>query len=545
MKKMVLVFLILLANLAFSQGSFSLRLDPLIVTKTVSQGDKFSYNIFLENADEFNSVGIEAAVADVVQDIEGNYNVAQAGTTPYSAAKWIKITPTNFTLQPAGGQVVTVEVSVPRGTIGGRYAAIVFRIVPPSQKPDVMPDAMGIAAQFQFQLPSYLELSVEAGRKRMEAYATEIEVQKIGEIPSLAEIKQTVGDDANVFSVTVWNKSNIHVEVTGELTIKTKEGRTISKIPLGAGRGVILPEAKVKIRSITLKQFPAGTYIAKGVVYYGGHRPAMIESEFTIEEDGTKISQTKASEAPMFYVDPGNIELKTLPGTFRSTTVEITNRGQQTANITTFIYPLEYDVYGELVPTEERTKAPDWVEISPGSFQLKPNQSRRIRITANPPKEALGGYYFDVAFSSATADVKTEFGANLLVYVGSDETIIKKILADFQLIKLTENGLDIDLIVKNEGTIHLLPSITIGIEKRIPPKEDPSGIIFPATTQRLASASYTEETPILPKTERLFGVTIPVKLEPGEYDIVARIDFGVPEPMLIKSTIKIEGGEGQ
>lgn len=542
---MIFILLMLLANLAFFQGSFGVRLDPLLVTRTVSQGDKFSYNIFLENGDEFNAVGIEVLIADVIQDIEGNYNVAPAASTSYSAAKWIKVTPSSFTLQPGGGQVVTVEVNVPRGTIGGRYAAIVFRLVPPSQKPEVMPDAMGMAAQFQFQLPSYLELTVEAGRKRIEAYATEIEVQKIGEIPSLAEIKQTIGDDANVFSVTVFNKSNIHVEVTGELTIKTKEGRTISKIPLGAGTGVILPEAKVKIRSITLRQLPVGTYIAKGVIYYGGHRPAIIETEFTVEEGGARISQTKTSEAPMFYVEPGNIELKTLPGTFRSTTIEITNRGQQTASITTSVYPLEYDVYGELIPTEERAKAPEWVEISPGSFQLKPNQSRRIRITANPPKEALGGFYFDIAFSSSTSDLKTEFGANLLIYVGSDDTVVRKIVADFQLIKLVEDGLEIDLMVKNEGTIHLLPTITIGIEKRIPPKEDPSGIIFPATTQRLASASYTEETSILPKTERFFGVVIPIKLEPGEYDIVARIDFGGSEPKLIRSVIKIEGGEGQ
>jgi len=543
---MILSLLILLiANLAFSQGTFSLRLDPMIVTKSVSQGDKFSYNIFLENADEFNPAGIEVLVADVVQDIEGNYNVAQAGSTNYSAAKWIKVSPTTFTLQPAGGQIVTVEVTVPRGIVGGRYAAIVFRIVPPSQKPEVLPEAMGIAAQFQFQLPSFLELVVEAGRKRMEAYATEIEVQKITEIPSLAEIMRVIGKDANVFSATIVNKSNIHVEVTGELTIKTKEGRTIAKMPLGAGRGIILPEAKVKIRSITLQQFPSGSYIAKGVIYYGGHRPAIIETEFTIEEGSAKISQTKASEAPMFYIEPGNIELKALPGTFRSTTVQITNRGQQVADITTFIYPLEYDAYGELVPIEERAKAPEWVEINPGSFQLRPNQSRRIRITANPPREALGGYYFDVVFSSATEAIRTEFGANLLVYVGSDETMIKKLTAEFQLIKLTESGLEIDLIVKNDGTVHLLPSITIGVERRIPPKEEESGIILPATTQRLATASYTEETPILPGTERFFGVAMPIQLEPGEYDIVARIDFGTNEPILLRGTIKIEGGEGK
>lgn len=539
----LMVFLI--ANLAFSQGTFNLRLDPMILTKTVSQGDKFSYNIFLENSDEFNTVGVEVLVADVVQDIEGSYSVAQAGSTAYSAAKWIKVSPAKFTIQPASGQIITVEVTVPRGTVGGRYAAIVFRITPPSQKPEVLPEAMGIAAQFQFQLPSFLELIVEAGRKRIEAYATEIEVQKISDIPSLVEIKETLGTDANVFSVTVVNKSNIHIEVTGELTIKTMEGRTVSKIPLGAGKGIILPEAKVKIRSITLQQLPPGTYSAKGVIYYGGHRPAIIETQFMVEEGGAKISQTKASEAPMFYIDPGNIELKTLPGTFRSTTVEITNRGEQAANITTFIYPLEYDAYGEIVPVEERTKAPEWIEVNPGSFQLKPNQSRRIRITANPPKEALGGYYFDLIFSSASETIKTEFGANLLVYVGSDDTIIRKLTADFHLIQLAEQGLDVDLVVQNTGTIHLLPSITIGVERRIPPKEEESGIILPATTQRLASASYTEETPILPGTERFFGVTIPIKLEPGEYDIVARIDFGANEPILLKSTIKIEGGEGK
>ncbi|ABV34438.1 MULTISPECIES: hypothetical protein [Pseudothermotoga] len=543
MKKFLYVFLILACTNIFSQGTFNIRLDPLVVTKSVAQGSQFSYEVYLENSDPFNSVTIEAKVEDVVEDINGMYNIAPAGSTKYSAAKWIRVDPEIFTISPGSGRQVTVNVSVPRGVAGGRYAAVVFKIVPPEQTPQIMEEAVGFAVQFQFQLASFLELTVETGRRRIEAYAVDFEVQKINEIPSLVEIANMIGKDATVFSVSVLNKSNLHVQTTGELTIKTSEGRTLVKMPLGSGRGVILPETTVKVRSITTRKFPPGDYIAKAVVNYGGHRPAIVETQFSVKGDAAQVEQTKVSDVPMFYIEPGNIELRAMPRTFRSTLISVTNRGDEVARINASIYPLEYDINGELVPIEDRQETVDWVEVSPDSFELKPNQTRKLRIIAKPPEDALGGYYFDLVFSSSNENVKTEFGANLLVYVGSDETIVKKLSADFHLIQPTTDGLNVDVLIKNDGNYHIIPSIIVGLEKVIPQQEEESGIILPESTERLVSASYSGEVPILPGAERIYGVMLPIQMQPGEYEVVARIDFGDSQPIILRKRIRLEGGE--
>ncbi len=527
----------------FAQGTFGVRLDPMVVTKSVAQGSQFSYEIYLENSDPLNPVTIEAKVEDVVEDIDGMYNIAPAGSTKYSAARWIKVDPEVFTISPSSGKQVTVNVSIPRGITGGRYAAIVFKIVPPQQTPQVMEEAVGFAVQFQFQLASFLELTVEAGQRRIEAYAVDFQIQKISEIKSLIEVARMVGEDATVFSVSVLNKSNVHVQTTGELTIKTSEGRTLVKMPLGSGRGIILPDATVKIRSITTRKLPPGDYTAKAVVNYGGHRPAIVETQFSVKEDTAQVEQAKVSSVPMFYIEPGNIELKVMPKTFRSTLISITNRGNETAQINASIYPLEYDINGELVPIENRQKAVDWIELSPNSFELKPNQTRKLRIVARPPEDALGGYYFDLVFSSSNENAKAEFGANLLVYVGSDETIVKKLSADFHLIQPVADGLNVDLLVRNEGNYHVIPSITVGLEKVIPQREEENGVIFPESTQRLVSASYSGEIPILPGEERIYGVMLPAQIQPGEYEVVARIDFKDGQPITLRKRIKLEGGE--
>lgn len=537
------MFLILICVDIFAQGTFSVRLDPMVVTKSVAQGSQFSYEVYLENSDPFNPVTIEAKVEDVVEDIDGMYNIAPAGSTKYSAARWIKVDPEVFTISPSSGKQVTVNVSIPRGITGGRYAAIVFKIVPPQQTPQVMEEAVGFAVQFQFQLASFLELTVEAGQRRIEAYAVDFQIQKISEIKSLIEVARMVGEDATVFSVSVLNKSNVHVQTTGELTIKTSEGRTLLKMPLGSGRGIILPDTTVKIRSITTRKLPPGGYTAKAVVNYGGHRPAVVETQFSVKEDTAQVEQAKASSVPMFYIEPGNIELKVMPKTFRSTLISITNRGNETAQINASIYPLEYDINGELVPIENRQKAVDWIELSPNSFELKPNQTRKLRIVARPPEDALGGYYFDLVFSSSNENAKAEFGANLLVYVGSDETIVKKLSADFHLIQPVADGLNVDLLVRNEGNYHVIPSITVGLEKVIPQREEENGVIFPESTQRLVSASYSGEIPILPGEERIYGVMLPAQIQPGEYEVVARIDFKDGQPITLRKRIKLEGGE--
>lgn len=536
-KRIINLILFLITAVAFS---FNVRVDPLLISRTVNQGERATASIYLENVDNFEAVTFEVSVADIVQNREGGYVVVAAGSTEYSAAKWISVTPLKLTVQPKRVGKVDVQINVPRGVTGGRYAAVVLKVVTEKQEPTGMEESTGFGVLLDYQIASFIELNVDSTRKRQELYVTEFSLKKIGEIPSLIEVQKLVGENANVFAVTVLNKGNVHVQAFGELTIKTKDGRTLAKFPLGSGN--ILPGAEVELRSITNKQLPAGVYNARAVVNYGGYRPAILETELNIAEATVTSQVQKVSEAPMIFVEPGNVELKCLPSAFRSTTVEIFNRGKETVNVSGSIYPLIYDLAGELVPMEQRGQTPDWIEISPSSFQLRPNQSRKVRISARPSKDVSGGHYFDIVFTAVAENLKSEQGANLLVFVGRDEDIVEKYSVQFVRIAPGEQGLEVDLLVTNEGNVHVLPSIVLGLEKILSQREE-NGVILPESTERIMSASYKEENPILPGTQRLFRVVLEVDLKNGDYDLIARLDSEKGQQVVSKQRIRIERGE--
>jgi hypothetical protein len=136
---------------------------------------------------------------------------------------------------------VDVEINVPRGVIGGRYAAVVLKIVTKKEELTGMEEAAGFGVLLDYQIASFIELNIDSLRKRPELYVTGLSLRKISEIPSLAEVQNIIGPNANVFAVTVLNKGNIHVQAYGELIIKTKDNRTLAKFPMGSGN--ILPGA--------------------------------------------------------------------------------------------------------------------------------------------------------------------------------------------------------------------------------------------------------------------------------------------------------------
>lgn len=537
MRKRTVWLIFLLSVTIFA---FNVRVDPILLSKTVSQGDRVTASIYVDNADDFETLNFEVFVADVVQNREGGYVVVPAGSTDYSAAKWITVKPTRLSIQPKRTGKVDLQINVPRGVTGGRYAAIVLKFLANKEELTGMEDAVGFGLMVDYQIASFVELNVDGTRRKMELYAADLTMKKIGEIASLAEVRKAIGDDANVFIVTVINRGNIHVQASGELTIKTKDGKTLAKFPLGSGN--ILPEAEVELRSITSRQFPPGTYSAKVIINYGGYRPAVLETELNVAETEIVSQIQKQSGAPMIFVEPSNVELKCLPSAFRSVTVEIFNRGKETINVLGSIYPLVYDTAGELIPVEQRGQVPTWIEISPNSFQLKPNQSRKVRISARPPKDVNGGYYFDVLFTAVTENLRSEQGTNLLVFVGKDEEMIEKYSVQFARIAPTEQGIGVDLLVKNEGNVHVLPSIVLGLERVLPQREE-NGVILPETTERLISASYKEENPILPGTQRLFMVVLEADLKSGDYELIVRLESEKGQQVIGKQRIRIERGE--
>ncbi|PLV56391.1 DUF916 domain-containing protein [Thermotoga sp. SG1] len=541
MRRVVLMTVIFVSAVFFAQG-ISVRMDPIVVSKTVSPGTSFSYEIFLENDSEFDPITLKAMVMDVTETVDGAYDLRDPGSTKYSIARWVRVEPDTITVQPKETKTVIVTVNVPRGVSGGLYGAIAFEIQGPQTPETQRPAEEGAygEVEFKYRMASFLEVVLSGTRQRVEAFPAYFKVERSDDIPS---IRMQIGDGALVFTLGVLNRSNVHIVTKGTLTIKTKEGRTIAKMPLGGGRGVILPESTVNMRTITRRFFPPGEYVARAVVDYGGRRPIVAETLFTITTERVETGEEERETGPvMITVDPVNIEIKAVPGSYRSEIVKISNLGEETLQVKGKILPLAYDLYGDLLPEEERGTPPDWIKLTPSSFTLKPGQSRNVRIAVRIPKDFTGGYYADVLFRTG-GSLQAETGTNLLVFSGKDEDITREASADI-VYEIKEDGIYADIVFENTGNYHLMPTVTFGLNRITPQQVTDEGLIIPEKVESLIQEEISSTAPVLPRTKRIFSVFIPVILEEGEYELLARCDYG-RSPIVLKKSFHIEGRNGE
>jgi len=536
MKKLFFILVLLsLSSIFIAQGGPSIRMDPILVERSVRPGDTFSYVLNVENADKFNPLILDVFVTDFVEDELGTYQLVSPGSTPYSAVKWMKVSPEKLTIPPGKTKTVEVTVSVPRGISGGLYGAVVFRIHPEGGTEE---GALGETV-FEFQMASFLELVIKGTAQRLEAHAVSFKVEKSKKYMFL---RQKVGDNALVFTTTVLNQGNVHIFTKGLLILRTKQGRTVARMPLGGGRGVILPGAKVNLMSVLTRQLPPGDYVARAIVNYGGNRPVVAETEFSVQEAQLTTKETSEKEMARFLVEPQNLEIELRPGSFRSSVIKIINRGKETIKLTGHVLPLEFDIYGNILPESEREEKFPWVEVKPSSFTLKPGQTRRVRLLMKPPKEAKGGYYADVVFKSEEESAHSEMGSSLLIFVGDMKKAVKKGTLKLKTLDVQKNSIGMDFLFLNEGTIHLNAKVEVVLNRLHPQVILEDGRIIPPKTEKLTVATLSGENPILPGTKRIFSFMIPMSLEPGEYEILARVDYGGDEPSVVKTKFTVVGG---
>ena len=509
-------------------------MDPILVERTVRPGDTLTYLIFVTNEDRFNSVTLDVEIADVTEDATGNYRLLPRGSTPYSLERIARVQPERITVPAGTTRTVEVTVQVPRGGSGGRYGAVAFTFVADEEDPG--PDAFA-TTDFTFRMASFLELVIEGSVLRREAYAASFELRRTGEYPAL---RSRFGDDAMVFAMNVANEGNVHIVTRGELTIRTLDGYTVARFPLGGGRGVILPDATVALRSVITRAFPPGEYEARAVVQYGGARPITASLRFTVDEQAVLAEHVSAEDLARFRVDPETLDLRIRPGSFEALVLEVTNRGDEPVDLEGRIVPLAFDLYGEPLPEAERGEAPDWIELRPASFRVNPGRSQRVRLTVRPPRDVSGGHYADIVFRPVDGGaVVSEAGSSLLIYVG--DAVERKGAVEIVELRRREDALEVAVLFKNEGTVHIPAALELLLVRRIPEVLQEDGRVIPARLETVGSLALPAQTyPLLPGDARLFPLLIPVTLDPGEYQLAVRVDYGGDEPAITQTAFKIE-----
>ncbi|MDI6780867.1 MAG: hypothetical protein QME49_01955 [bacterium] len=160
----------------------------------------------------------------------------------------------------------------------------------------------------------------------------------------------------------------------------------------------------------------------------------------------------------------------------------------------------------------------DWVIIEPEGFLLGPDKHQIVRYTVKVPKDAKGGYWGLVCFTTKPLEKKGGVVAagEVVSFLGLEvaNTLEKKI--EIRDIKASNDakGMNLKIEVKNIGNTPIFM-----------PAPDGKYVIKNGKDETVAKGDLNGQM-ILPEEIIEYETTEPVKLDAGEYTAVIFFDYG-------------------
>ena len=514
-------------------GDYSLLISPLLIELTATPGSTQFFDVYVLNQSPTKMATFDVRVVSVNQTPNGGYTFSDDLRAPYSAAEWISLSADQVTLAPGQSATIFGQVTVPRDQYGGRYAAVVLELQP-EERTD--PEA-NAAAIFRYRLGSVIELTV-GNRFQRRAHVADLGLMTGEQIPALAA---QFGRNALLFYAELANESNIHVFGRGTLYIRNAEGRRVRQIPLGQGRGAVLPDARLRFSSILPAGLPPGTYTMQAVINYGGLRPAIAQREFTIAGPDLVTGSFHGGPSLQFAVEPAQLELTIPAGARRVESISVHNLESVPIRITGRAQPLIYDDQGELdvIAMDEAAGAIDWVQVLPDEVVLNPGQRRNLRVIVQNHTEQPGGRYAYLALHAVQIDPASREAAEggltgdlgtEVALTSADGHVLDASIDEVRITPATELApFTIEISIVNTGNIHFIGSGTLTLERAVE-VETPEGVVFigDTTFETVWQGPLPNDVlrKVLPGERRQISGTIAQPLEPGHYRLSVALNQG-------------------
>lgn len=521
-----------------ANAQVSLSFTPMLVELTAQQGSRSVFSVLVRNESQANTASFRIYTTDLMQQLDGDYQVVDKGKPEYSCSKWIKLSIDRATIGPNEVAAVTATLTVPRGASGSRYAAVVFELAPERRKGE----PVFASSTFVQRFVTVVELSIPARQVQKLLDVTGFNVKYASEEPAYTD---AYGGQAIILSAQVNNDGDIHVFARGSMVLRDAAGKRLREIPLGAGRGIVIPGATVNLTSVLPAGLAPGDYVADISVKYGGLRPASAKIPFSVGASGAQAvkAETTAVITP-FSVDPGDLDLSYPAGATAAKSLVIENRSDEPIRVEGRALPLAFDEEGELVSDEAGTSASScaqWIELKPSVVELKPRSRQVVRMMISIPKGESGGKYANVVFTATPASPEKgqawsgENGTVVFLGVGKEFSTLGKLTPA----TIEDGGLSVGMVFgtvfENTGTIHVKPRASMTIKKRVMPESVP-GIEYvgPGSLVEVNSIDLgEEENVVLPGGRRLFNVALSGGLEPGDYVVEFLVNYGGKSPLYV------------
>ncbi len=380
--------LLLLLGLPQAGSAQEIMVSPQLTQLEIAPGGKKTFEVTVVNASERQEITISVKPMPIVQKSNGDYVISNK-ENPWSCAQWIELDKETLTIPPGRGAVVKCTVKVPYGVSGGRYAAIAISFASRQQP------AAGITMDLEYRMGSYVELTIAKSQIQPKAEIKSLEI-----IPATSTLVQsTYGKEAFFITADVHNSGNIGVIAQGMLRIRDTKGLKVREVPLGSGRGMVLPGATVKYRSLFTRLPPAGSYSVEASIDYGGFKPSIAKIVFTVTNDGEiKPGVIETVEALSIGIEPRAYDLRVPGGSERNLAVTLINNESQPVHIKTQVTGFIQSPEGRYITSRNLPLEAQWLSVDPSEFDLEPNTRKRIKLVLRVPKEESGSRYLRIAF---------------------------------------------------------------------------------------------------------------------------------------------------
>ncbi len=451
----------------------------------------------------------------------------------YSCAAWLEPEERLFKLEPGPGRYLKVKVKIPRNlSVGGTYSAMVGLQL-------VVPQEMSESGIYSAAVPVGTSLFIltiegkEPGFRNAELNAVRVRNTQIE------------GTDYSVIGIEVKNVGRYLIRCgdASRMTLLEKSNRRalFPAQPLGEGMRIVLPQNSMDLET-AYPVLPAGEYIVLAEVDVGIRQRLVREFAFTIGE-GEVTAQSRAVSISVKTPQEEDVLI------FDGLTTGRTGFGQKILTVRNeeWHQSIHCEVkVGETPGIDQKFAGNDQngkpifsVLKQFESFDLKPRESKNIRVTLRENKVQAGARYSRLVVSAkiipnpqALPQEVLETERHIALFAISNTDWQYGLAGEHQGITIDKNGiLKLAVSLTNTGNIHIKPEVelyiidTVGqivMQQSIPVAE----YIYPSETREVQLQTSLISKEILePKAYRL-----ELKFtEQGKGLVTLKSDFSVPQ----------------
>lgn len=529
------VLLLVPGALAANLGQ-GLELSPPAVDYLVEPGTERSFDVLLANSSDSKPLEIKVWLSPIEQARDGGYRLTQSGGAA-AGVSWLKTGQNTVSLPPKGQKSVPVTVKVPRNASGSMAAAVVFEIVPEGRSGGAANG--GGSTAFVHRMLTIVKATVKSNASRRDASLEGISVAT-SEDPRFA----AYGKSALAVVCPVRNEGNTIIAGQGRLLIRNATGRRVRDVPLGAGRGIVLPGAVVDFVSVFPGGLPEGEYTAEVSVYYGGARPLLAKSPFRVSARGAKAGESDVAKTVRLLVSPEQLEAQLPVGAFRTFILSLQNREAYPLKVSAALKSLATDAEGNLATIDTSAgawSAVPWLKLEGGEdLVLEPGEKRTLRLTAAVPKTATDGTRYAVLGldaepqnGKAATNAITTINTMVLINAGKKLTREAALMQPGVAPLEGGKGLVIGSTVANRGNTHIKPSGSVVLRRRGEAPKLTGGLEYlgEGKFEDLVTLSLEGPGLVLPGTSAPMAAVFTSELQNGEYEAEFTVDYGEKVPL--------------